>query len=753
VDGAASDPVNGVFWLPGLDCEDGWMTMSAVRWHAAVDVRVKALYRTMRARYDQIAERQMFLISATRLGGYHGYDEAGAFAPLGGAVTGFTKAYKRERPEALIKAVDFEAECTPDTIADLLVAEALRDPGALEVGYAAGMRWTVGLDERPVSTEAGMTLDRNTVFVITGAAGSIVAAITADLAAASGGTFHLLDVAPAPDPSSDDLKRFTTDREGLKRDLFARMQSRGERATPAMVERELAALERAHAAFSAMEAVRSAGGTVYYYSVDLRDGKSVAEAITNVRERSGRVDVLLHAAGMDRSHALRDKDEHEYNLVFDVKSDGIFHLLHAIGDMPLGAVVGFSSIAGRFGNVGQTDYSAANDLLCKLASNFRGTHPETRALAIDWTAWAGIGMASRGSIPKIMQMAGIEMLPPEAGVPWIRRELTHAGGSGEVVVAMGLGALAKPLDESGGVDPAQLPAGPMIGGAATARSDGSFAVETTLDPAVQPFLKDHAIEGTPLLPGVMGIEAFAESALAFAPGWNVAAVEDVDFLAPFKFYRSAPRAVTVELKMERQPEGLAAKCALTGQRQLAGQDAMQTTVHFTGRVRLAQESAEVQSGPAPVPAGSLIEADNIYRVYFHGPAYRVIKRAWWSDTGAIGEMAPDLPDNHVPIDRPLAIAPRLIELCFQTAGLWEMAVKHRMGLPRHVGSVRQLANPDAARLPLYAVVTPEMDGGSYDADVVDAAGTRYLELRGYRTVTFSENIDERLFAPLEAAAV
>ena len=39
-----------------------------------------------------------------------------------------------------------------------------------------------------------MVLDKNSVFVITGAAGSIVSAITADLAAASGGTFYLLDL-------------------------------------------------------------------------------------------------------------------------------------------------------------------------------------------------------------------------------------------------------------------------------------------------------------------------------------------------------------------------------------------------------------------------------------------------------------------------------------------------------------------------------------------------------------------------------
>ena len=60
----------------------------------------------------------------------------------------------------------------------------------------------------------------------------------------------------------------------------------------------------------------------------------------------------------------------------------------------------------------------------RRASARRG--PATRGIAIDWTAWGGIGMATRGSIPKMMELAGIDMLPPEAGVPWIRRELTAA---------------------------------------------------------------------------------------------------------------------------------------------------------------------------------------------------------------------------------------------------------------------------------------------------------------------------------------
>ena len=67
----------------------------------------------MRILYEQVAAPGTFLVSATRLGGQHGYDEAGATAPLGGAVVGFTKAYKRERMNALVKAVDFETERKP----------------------------------------------------------------------------------------------------------------------------------------------------------------------------------------------------------------------------------------------------------------------------------------------------------------------------------------------------------------------------------------------------------------------------------------------------------------------------------------------------------------------------------------------------------------------------------------------------------------------------------------------------------------
>ncbi|HJT89063.1 MAG TPA: SDR family oxidoreductase, partial [Bryobacteraceae bacterium] len=604
--------VQGIYWLPALDQEGNLDALDANSWREALQVRLKFLYRAMRILYDQIAPGGTFLVAATRLGGQHGYDEAGAQAPLGGAVTGFVKTYKRERTDALVKALDFEAGSTAPAVAALLVEETLRDPGAVEIGYQAGHRWTVGLAEQPATDgRPGLTLNKDTVFLVTGAAGSIVSAILADLAAASGGTFYLLDVAPEPDPHNPDLQRFRVDREGLKRDLFARIQERGERATPALVEREMASLERAVAARAALDAIAAARGASYYFPVDLTDPEAVETVIREVRGRSGRIDVLLHAAGLERSHLLPDKDPAEFDRVFGVKADGFFHLLHALGDMPLGAVVAFSSVAGRFGNAGQADYSSANDLLCKIISNLRATRPATRGLVIDWTAWSGIGMATRGSIPKMMELAGIDMLPPEAGIPIIRRELTAGRRQGEIVIGQNLGVLLEESDPTGGLDTEAAPPrspGVMIGKMSGMAVHGGLAIETALDPARQPFLHDHCIEGTPVLPGVMGIEAFAEAALCLLPNWRVAAVEDVEFLAPFKFYRHEPRTLTVKAEIRPQGGELVAECRLLGSRPLPNQSHPQITVHFTGRVRLAKLVSEPAPASAAPPAGAILTA-------------------------------------------------------------------------------------------------------------------------------------------------
>ena len=714
--------------------------MDEAAWRDAVERRVKALYTTVRAIYGAVTAREQFVVAATRMGGRHGYDDNGALNPLGGGVCGFVKAFKRERADVLCKVVDFAPSRKTVALAEHLLAETQTDPGAVEIGIDNAGRWTIALSEVPSDgSETGLELGNESVFVVTGAAGSIVSAIVADLAQASGGNFHLLDLAPAPDRNDPDIARFATDRDGLKRDIFERIKAGGERATPAMVERELARLERAHAALCAIRSVEAAGGTAVYHSVDLTDSSGVADVMEKVLADCQRVDVLVHAAGVEISRFLSDKSRDEFDLVFDVKCDAWHNLVRALGDVPLKAAVVFSSVAGRFGNGGQSDYSAANDFLTKCMTAYRNTRPETRGIAIDWTAWGGIGMATRGSIPTMMAAAGIDMLPPEAGIPIVRKELTEGPVASEVVVAQRLGILAEEWDAAGGVDLDALQKagarGPMMGKVVGMSLGCGLTVETELDPAKQPFLYDHKIDGTPVLPGVMGLEAFAELATLLLPDYRVESIDNVHFSTPFKFYRGEPRCVRLRAQFADNDGRLAAYCALDGVRNLKNQDEPVVTTHFTATVRLTRDNPEAVQIDKPKPAaGASVNSNTVYEVYFHGPAYRVLESAWGGDSDtAVGRLAADLPANHSPPDLPTQIAPRLIELCFQTAGMYELGVAGRFGLPAKIGRVQQFKEPEVVNSALFTVVRQSNGGRGFDADVVDESGEVYLRLQDYET--------------------
>jgi acyl transferase domain-containing protein/NADP-dependent 3-hydroxy acid dehydrogenase YdfG len=737
----AQAPVHGVFWLPALDPETPLGEMDLAAFREANRVRVKSLSAVMRILYDQVAAPGTFLVSGTRMGGFLGTGPRSAANPLGGAVAGFTRAYRRERPEALVKVVDVETSAAPETVAEALVGEVLGDPGVVEIGYAEGRRFTVTLAERPPAGDVGqpdLVLGKDSVLLVTGAAGGITSAIVANLAAA-GGTFYLMDVAPLPPADDQNVKLLRAGRESLKQALIEEERARGQKPLPPAIERRILEVERQEAALRAVESVEAGGGTAVYRTVDLLDAAAVAAAVGEARRRHGRIDVLLHAGGLEISHDLAHKDPAEFARVFDVKADGFFNLLAATADMPVRVCVAFGSIAGRFGNAGQTDYAAANALLASLGSHLRSARPDTRAVTVDWTAWGGIGMATRGSIPKVMEVAGIESLPPEAGIAALRREI--AAGAGEVVVAGRLGVLGEEWDETGGLDLAAADAAlasrgfVMLGRALAARVQGGLELETTLDPRQQPFLFDHVLEGTPLLPGAMATEAFAEAASLLAPDLAVVAVEEEQFDKPFKFHRGEPATFRLSLWATPDEGELIVNARLTSRIQPRPDSPAVEKEHFRARVRLGARAAEAAPRVAPPTREGLdVGADRIYRVYFHGPSYRVLEAARVEADTAVGLMADGLPPDTAPASAMTLAEPRLVELCFQTAGLWELVQEARLALPHRLGSVRVRARAAEATGRVWAVVRHLPEGG-FAAQVVDDAGRVLLDLDGYRTVT------------------
>ncbi|MFN2107134.1 MAG: SDR family NAD(P)-dependent oxidoreductase [Candidatus Promineifilaceae bacterium] len=748
--------IQGVYWLPALDVEPDLEVMTLDKWHDHNKLRVKKFYVTMRALYDSISTPGKFLLTATRLGGLHGYGAEGASAPLGGGVTGFAKAFhieQRLRGEGrgpLVKCVDFAPSRKTAALADILISETVADPGVVEVGIYEDRRYGITLqEESAVDGQPGVTLNADTVFLVTGAAGGITNEIVADLAFNNSGTFYLLDLAEAPDANDPDVQLFRSDKEGLKQQLIERARANGERPTPVAIEKKMAQIERSEAALKSIESVEAAGGTAHYLALDLLDAAAVTAVVDEIRERHGRIDVLIHGAGLLIDRTLPDKEPQQFDLVYDVKADGYFNILKAAQDMPLGASIVFSSVAGRFGNNGQSDYSAANDLLCKITSSMRRRRPETKAIAIDWTAWGDIGMAARGSVPTVMKALGIDMLPPASGVPTVRRELTAGGFSGEVLVAGELGVMVNEIDATGGLDVTKanqwlaekngdlLMAGQITG----APLYGGLQIETTLDPAVQPFLFDHVPdEETPWLPGVMAIEGLAEAAALLAPGFHVDSVRHVEMSGAFKFFHSEPRTLYLNVFAEPGQDGtLAARVTLHSITAPAREGLpMRTQVHFRAGVLLASQISampDVEFTP-PENAEMPTTAEQIYKIFFHGPAYQVIERAGVSGSRAVSRMADQLPTDREPAGARMLMAPRLVELCFQSAAQWSVETKEAMAFPIGVESLSvYLQENDTGAARLFALVNTEDDGETFDARVVDENGRVYVDLRGYRTVS------------------
>lgn len=748
--------VQGVYWLPALDVEPELEEMDLDGWRAQGEQRVKKLYGVMRALYETISTPDTFLVAATRLGGLHGYGAEGATAPMGGAVTGFVKSYhieQRLRSQGegpLVKTVDFAVSRKTAALADLLIAETLSDPGIVEVGYYQDRRYSVTLRESPAfDGQPGMTLNAESVFLVTGAAGGITSEIISDLALNSQGIFYLLDLVEMPAANDMDVQLLRQDRKELKQNLIAQARDAGERPTPAAIEKQIAAVERKEAALRAVESVEAAGGTAQYVALNLLDARAVGAVVDEIRQRHGRIDVLIHAAGLLIDRTLPNKEAQQFNLVYDVKADGFFNMLKAAAGMPLGAAVVFSSVAGRFGNNGQSDYSAANDLLCKVSSSLRRWRPDTRAIAIDWTAWGEIGMAARGSVPTVMAALGIDMLPPASGVPTVRRELVAGGFSGELLAAGELGVMVEELDKTGGIDLQKANEWLaeesndflMIEKISGAPLYGGFEIQTMLDPDEQPFLFDHAPdEDTPWLPGVMAIESMAEAAAVFAPGYHVVSVDNVQMMGAFKFFQNEPRTLHLGLFIEPSGgEGLMARVTVRSITPPA-REGLPTRVqdHFLADIQLSKKEAAAPSIPFATPEEESLATEGaaIYEHFFHGPAYQVIERVGVARDDAVSRMSDQLPPNSMPADVHLLMAPRLVELCFQTAAQWSIERREAMAFPLGVGSLITYGQEeDAAGRRLFAVVATEDDGQTFNGRVVDEAGRVFVDLHGYRTVS------------------
>ena len=457
VDGAG--PIHGVYWLPALDDEGAARRARRRRgWREALRVRVKLLAVHMR----DAARDARFLVAGTRLGGRHGYDAAGATRCMGGAVTGFTKALARERPDALDQGRRLRVRPQDRGAADILHrGDAARPRRGRDRPRRRACAGRSALIERAGGRRPGARAHaghRRSSSPARPAASCPRSPPTSPRP--RGGTFHLLDLVPRarrrrPGPRA--LRHRPRRPQARPRRAHPRRAASARRRSSSSASSRGSSAPRA--ALAAIAAIERAGGSAHWHQVDLTDaGRRRRPRWPGIE----RVDVLMHAAGLEISHFLPDKPQAEFDLVFDVKADGWFNLLRALRGTP-SRQRRRRSARSPAASATPARPTTPPPTTCSARASRSSARGGTRGIAIDWTAWA----EHRHGQPRLDPEddgggRASTMLPPEVGVPVVRRELDRAGAGGEVLVAGALGVLLEERHATGGLDPERAGgAGPM----------------------------------------------------------------------------------------------------------------------------------------------------------------------------------------------------------------------------------------------------------------------------------------------------
>jgi acyl transferase domain-containing protein/acyl carrier protein/SAM-dependent methyltransferase len=183
------------------------------------------------------------------------------------------------------------------------------------------------------------------------------------------------------------------------------------------------------------------GAEVVYRQADVSDRKDVNSLIQGICEDFGRLDGILHSAGVICDNYIMKKTEDEFKKVLAPKVSGVVNLDMASKDMEIDFFILFSSNAGCFGNPGQADYSSANAFMDAYAAYRSGLSAaglrRGLTLSVNWPLWKDGGMQVDAENEKrMLQSTGMVAMKTEAGIQALYKAL--ASGKEQVIVVEGI---------------------------------------------------------------------------------------------------------------------------------------------------------------------------------------------------------------------------------------------------------------------------------------------------------------------------
>ncbi len=138
--------------------------------------------------------------------------------------------------------------------------------------------------------------------------------------------------------------------------------------------------------------LEAAGAEVFIGEADVADETRMRAVIDAARARFGRIDGVIHSAGVAGAGMIQLKTREAAAAVLAPKVDGTRVLARIFAGEQLDFMLLCSSLTSILGLLGQVDYCAANAYLDAFAHQYAAA-TGTFTVAINWTAWREVGMA------------------------------------------------------------------------------------------------------------------------------------------------------------------------------------------------------------------------------------------------------------------------------------------------------------------------------------------------------------------------
>ena len=279
-----------------------------------------------------------------------------------------------------------------------------------------------------------------------------------------------------------------------------------------------------------LEELRSAGARVGYEVIDIGVPASLTAAIRRIEDRLGPVTAIGHAAGLDYPVPVEEIPEPEASAYAGDEAAVLDMLTASIPAGQLRLIISIGTVASRYGLAGAGLHALSGGALASRAMQLAAVSIGCQVLRLDLPAWSSGGL---GESPELAaELTAADCTALDIGVvsrlllkimttPGLPRRLAVHGRVG------GLAAVPAPV-----ITAAELAAAGLPGGGRFLREVAVHypGIELVCSAGVSlnsdPYLADYRIDGMPVLPPALALEALAQAAsvLAGCPVRRMAAV-------------------------------------------------------------------------------------------------------------------------------------------------------------------------------------------------------------------------------------